>query len=142
MPLVMDGGDEAVATILLGHGAGAGSDSPGMAAITAALVAAGFRVARFDFAYMAARKTGARRPPPKAEALLDEYRAAVDALRGSRPLMIGGKSLGGRVASMVADALFASGHIQGLLCIGYPFHPPGQPRSCEPRILPASQHPR
>jgi predicted alpha/beta-hydrolase family hydrolase len=87
---------------------------------------------RFEFAYMAARRSGgARRPPPKAERLIDEYRAAVAAaLAGTGPgqsLVIGGKSMGGRVASLVADEQFAAGRIAGLVCLGYPFHPPGRP---------------
>ena len=98
-----------------------------MNAMAEALAGQGIRSARFEFAYMAARRSGGRKPPPRAEALLGEYRAAVDALAGSGRLLIGGKSLGGRVASMVADELFSAGRIAGLLCLGYPFHPPGSP---------------
>jgi predicted alpha/beta-hydrolase family hydrolase len=91
-------------------------------------VEAGFEVVRFEFAYMAARRDGRRKPPPKAERLMDEYGAAVAALGAcKRPLVVGGKSMGGRVASMVADDLHAQGRIDGLLCLGYPFHPPGKP---------------
>ena len=101
-----------------------------MAAATLALADAGFRVARFEFDYMAARRTlGARKPPPKADKLLDEYVAAVTALNAKGPLIIGGKSMGGRVASMLADTMHASGRIAGLLCLGYPFHPPAKPES-------------
>ena len=59
--------------------------------------------------------------------LKSEYIAAIDALRPKGPLVIGGKSMGGRVASMIADQLHASGRIAGLLCLGYPFHPIGKP---------------
>ena len=76
---------------------------------------------------MAARRDGQRKPPPRAETVIPEYRAAVDALGANGPLIIGGKSMGGRVASMVADELHAAGRIAGLLCLGYPFHPPGKP---------------
>jgi predicted alpha/beta-hydrolase family hydrolase len=76
---------------------------------------------------MAARRQGGRKPPPRAELLQGEYREAVKALGASGPLIIGGKSMGGRVASMVADDLHASGSIVGLLCLGYPFHPPAKP---------------
>jgi predicted alpha/beta-hydrolase family hydrolase len=77
---------------------------------------------------MAARRSGERKPPPRAETLNPEYVAAVDALGPTTgPLIVGGKSMGGRVASMVADELFAAGRIAGLLCLGYPFHPPGRP---------------
>jgi uncharacterized protein len=84
-------------------------------------------VARFEFGYMAARRSGTRRPPPRAETVMPEYRAAVAALGAKGRLVIGGKSMGGRVASMVADELHAAGVVAGLLCLGYPFHPPGRP---------------
>jgi hypothetical protein len=125
-----DGPSDAPATLLLAHGAGGAMDSAGMQSMTEALAGAGLRVLRFEFAYMAARRTGARKPPPRAEIVIPEYRAAVAAARerlGSGRLVIGGKSMGGRVASMVADELLESGEVSGLLCLGYPFHPPGQP---------------
>jgi predicted alpha/beta-hydrolase family hydrolase len=122
-----DGPPAASVTILLGHGAGASMDSASMSAAAGAFAGAGFRVARFEFAYMAARRTGGRKPPPRAENLKSEYIAAVDGLSAVGPLIVGGKSMGGRVASMVADELFADGRIAGLLCLGYPFHPPGKP---------------
>lgn len=125
---LFDGPEDADVTVLLAHGAGAPMDSASMAAAAKALAGAGFRVARFEFDYMAARRTGtARTPPPRAEKLNPQYIAAVDALGAAGPLIIGGKSMGGRVASMVADELFAQGRIRGLLCLGYPFHPPGKP---------------
>ena len=121
------GPSDAKITIMLAHGAGAPMDSQSMNAASEALANAGFRVARFEFAYMAARRTGRSKPPPKAETLNPEYIEAVAALGATGPLLIGGKSMGGRVASMVADALFAEGRIAGLVCLGYPFHPPGKP---------------
>lgn len=126
MDFLLDGPAGAGQTVLLAHGAGAPMDSPAMTAISVALANAGLRAARFEFGYMAARRSGARRPPPRAETLIPEYRAAVAALGASRPV-IGGKSMGGRVASMLADDLLAQGGASGLLCIGYPFHPPGRP---------------
>jgi uncharacterized protein len=99
-----------------------------MNAMAAALAEAGFRVARFEFAYMAARREGSRKPPPKAEFLCGEYLAAIDALALPGPLFIGGKSMGGRVASLVADRLHGEARIAGLICLGYPFHPPGKPQ--------------
>lgn len=125
---LFDGPDKAKATILLAHGAGAPMDSASMNAATKALANAGLRIARFEFAYMASRRTEAgRKPPPRAEKVMTEYVAAVDALKATGPLIIGGKSMGGRVASMVCDDLFAKGRIAGLLCLGYPFHPVGKP---------------
>jgi predicted alpha/beta-hydrolase family hydrolase len=122
-----DGPAAARITILLAHGAGAPMDSASMTGVAKALAGAGFRVARFEFGYMAARLDGQRKPPPRAETLIPEYRAAVDALGAAGPLIIGGKSMGGRVASMAADELHAAGRIAGLLCLGYPFHPPDKP---------------
>jgi uncharacterized protein len=102
-------------------------DSPAMTAGAKVLAEAGLRVARFEFGYMASRRTAGRKPPPRADKLMPEYVAAVDALDVSGLLIIGGKSMGGRVASMVADQLHASRRIAGLLCLGYPFHPPEKP---------------
>ena len=124
---LFDGPEAAPVTVLLAHGAGAPMDSAAMTAAARALAAAGLRVARFEFGYMAARRSGTRRPPPRAETVMPEYRAAVAALGATGPLVIGGKSMGGRVASMVADELHAAGAVAGLLCLGYPFHPPGRP---------------
>ncbi|HSP25974.1 MAG TPA: alpha/beta family hydrolase [Saliniramus sp.] len=128
MPFLRDGPEDAFATILLAHGAGAPMDSAAMNAIANVLAGVGFRVARFELAYMAARREGVRKPPPRAELLQGEYRTAVDELGSTGPLIIGGKSMGGRMASMVADPLFADGRIVGLLCLGYPFHPPAKPQ--------------
>jgi predicted alpha/beta-hydrolase family hydrolase len=115
-------------TILLAHGAGAPMDSDAMTGAADALASEGFRVVRFEFAYMADRRNGGkRRPPPKAELLIPEYEAAIAALEVKGPLIIGGKSMGGRIASILADGLHTSGRIVGLLCLGYPFHPPDKP---------------
>lgn len=125
---LFDGPADAPFTILLAHGAGAPMDSAAMTAAAATLVQRGFRVARFEFSYMASRRTtDARKPPPRAETLLPEYRDAVETLNAAGKLIIGGKSMGGRVASMMADTLFDAGAVAGLLCLGYPFHPPEKP---------------
>lgn len=104
-------------------------DSDWLERFSGHLAERGVRVARFEFAYMAARREGLRKPAPKAERVLDEYRAAIAAVRaesGATPV-IGGKSYGGRVASMVADEQLDAGAIRGLVCLGYPFHPMGKP---------------
>jgi len=125
---LFDGPAEAQLTVLLAHGAGAPMDSASMNVIAEALASTGLRVARFEFGYMASRRGSSRKkPPPRAETLKSEYIAAIDALRSKGPLVIGGKSMGGRVASMTADEHDASGHIAGLMCLGYPFHPIGKP---------------
>ena len=136
LTFLFDGPGQAKHTILLAHGAGAPMDSPSLTATAKALAGAGFRVARFEFDYMEGRRMEAgRKPPPLAEKLNPEYIAAVDALGAKGPLIIGGKSMGGRVASMVADDLLASARISGLLCLGYPFHPPGKPNQVRTKHL-------
>ena len=125
---LIDGPARAKRTILLAHGAGGPMDTPAMTGAAKTLADSGFRVARFEFDYMAGRRRSAgRKPPPRAEKLCPEYLAAVDALKIEGPLIIGGKSMGGRVASMIADDLHAAGRIAGLLWLDYPFHPIGKP---------------
>ena len=127
MDLLTTGPANARATLMLAHGAGAPMDNDWMNKMADGLGKAGLRVIRFEFAYMAARRQGERRPPPKAERVMPEYREAVAQAAVHGPLFIGGKSMGGRVASMVAQELFDTGAIKGLVCLGYPFHPPGKP---------------
>lgn len=138
---LFDGPAEAPVTILLAHGAGAPMDSASMTAAAAALAAEGFRIARFEFAYMAARRSGHRKPPPRADTLTGEYRDAITALGAKGRLVIGGKSMGGRVASLIADELHAAGQIAGLLCLGYPFHPPEKPAQLRTAHLESLQAP-
>lgn len=139
---LFDGPENAQFRILLAHGAGGAMDSGTMTSASSALAAAGFRVARFEFDYMASRRTsGGRQPPPRAEQLMSEYRAAIDSLGARGRLIIGGKSMGGRVASMIADEQHADGRIAGLLCLGYPFHPPGKPESLRTAHLETLQTP-
>jgi uncharacterized protein len=127
MDLLVTGPDDAP-TLVLAHGAGAPMDSDWMNSIAALLAERGVRTVRFELPYMAARRTGARKPPPRAELSVDDYVAALDHVDATgRPLCIGGKSYGGRVASLAADALTADGRIDGLVCLGYPFHPPEKP---------------
>jgi predicted alpha/beta-hydrolase family hydrolase len=130
--LVDSGPADAAARLILAHGAGAPMTSPLMETFARVLAERGLAVTRFEFGYMAARRTGGRRrPPPKAELLTPEYLAVVEAVASEmtlgQELLIGGKSLGGRVASLVADDLYRAGRVKGLVCLGYPFHPPGKP---------------
>ncbi|WP_121067936.1 alpha/beta family hydrolase [Chachezhania antarctica] len=123
---LLNGDEPGRPTFLLAHGAGAAMDTPCMTLVAERLADRGLRVARFEFAYMADRRTGGpKRPPPKVELLAGEYRAAIDALPHDGPLFIGGKSMGGRVASLIADGM--GDRIAGLICLGYPFHPQGKP---------------
>lgn len=90
---------------------------------------AGVDVVRFEFPYMRARReTGSRRPPDRERVLLDTWRDVAGMFAGVPHLAIGGKSMGGRMASMVAHEL----GVAGLVCLGYPFHAPGRPGS--PRV--------
>lgn len=117
------------ATFILAHGSGAGMDTPFMTRITELLTAAGISVARFEFAYMAARReTGKKRPPPRADRLIPEYADALNTvLRETEdPVLIGGKSMGGRVAAMLAGGALDP-RVRGVVCLGYPFHPTGKP---------------
>jgi uncharacterized protein len=118
----------AAVRFLCAHGAGAGMETSFLTVMAALLAERGMATLRFEFGYMAARRDGgSRKPPPRAERLMDEYRAAVAGVPAGAPLLIGGKSMGGRVASLVADELHARGIIVGLVCLGYPFHPPNKP---------------
>jgi predicted alpha/beta-hydrolase family hydrolase len=133
---------QAPATLLLAHGAGAPMDSPFMTAIAAGLAERGWRVVRFEFPYMAhTRLTGQRRAPDRLPKLLEAFRQEValqaEATPG-QPLFIGGKSMGGRVASLLADELVA---VRGCLCLGYPFHPPGRPEQLRTEHLEALRTP-
>jgi predicted alpha/beta-hydrolase family hydrolase len=122
---LFDGPAGAPLTIALAHGAGAPMDSPSMAAFAEGLAERGYRVARFEFPYMTERRrSGRKRPPDRANVLLDTWRAVIAEL-GPERLVIGGKSLGGRTASMIADET----GVCGLVCLGYPFHPPGRPQT-------------
>jgi uncharacterized protein len=119
---LFDGPERASVTIALAHGAGAPMDSAFMTFFAENLAAHGYRVARFEFPYMAARRRdGGRRPPDRPNILLDAWQSVIDRL-GPERLVVGGKSLGGRMASMIADGA----GVRGLVCLGYPFHPPGQ----------------
>lgn len=124
--LLWDSPHPYTATLVLGHGAGAAMDSAGMNDAARVIASRGIRVARFEFAYMAGRREGVRKPPPRADTLLGEYRDVVAQVVDDGPVFIGGRSMGGRVASMVADELYEAGAVLGLVCLGYPFHPPGK----------------
>ena len=114
-----------------------------MTAIAEALAKHDFRVVRFEFSYMALRRTaGTRKPPPRADKLNPEYQTAIEELEVEGPLIIGGKSMGGRVASMIADDLFEKDRIAGLLCVGYPFHPIGKPEKLRTAHLQSLQRQR
>ena len=150
-PRLIDGPAAAPATLLLAHGAGAPMDSPFMEAITTGLADKGWRVVRFEFPYMAkARLTGRRGGPDRLPVLLECFRDQLNLEGGERPLFLGGKSLGGRVASLLLDALSDGGSaaeedlgdtVRGGICLGYPFHPPGKPERLRTEHLQTLQTP-
>jgi len=119
---LFDGPADAARRIVLAHGAGAGMNTPFLNAMAAGLAARGVRVARFKFPYMAAGRGGRKAPPDREPALRTAWLRVIQAL-GSDGLVIGGKSMGGRIASLIAD----EAGVRGLVCLGYPFHPVGKP---------------
>ena len=127
---LLSGPPDAKARLVLAHGAGAGMASPFVERLAAALGEVGVETMRFEFGYMAARDIdGARRPPSRLAVLEAEYRSLTLNISpcANQRLYIGGKSMGGRVASRIAEDLYASNRIAGLVVIGYPFHPPRKP---------------
>ncbi|VVQ00388.1 hypothetical protein PS914_04001 [Pseudomonas fluorescens] len=121
----------ASATLILAHGAGAPMDSDWMSDMAARLAAQGVNVLRFEFPYMAQRRLdGGKRPPNPAPKLLECWREVHAVVRRhvAGRLAIGGKSMGGRMASLLADEL----GVDALVCLGYPFYAVGKPE--KPRV--------
>jgi predicted alpha/beta-hydrolase family hydrolase len=121
--LLYNGPADAPLTLALAHGAGAPMDHAFMETMAAGIGDAGFRVARFEFPYMAKRREDGKKRPPDREPALRATLEQVAQTLGADRLVIGGKSMGGRIASMMADEL----GVRGLVCLGYPFHAPGKP---------------
>lgn len=122
MPVLYTNADNPCCTLILAHGAGAPMDSDFMNAMTQHFLALNISVVRFEFPYMAQRRLDAvRRPPNKMSILQDAWREVYCQVRAqsSLPIIIAGKSMGGRVASMLADEL----QPDALICLGYPFYP-------------------
>jgi len=122
-------------TLILGHGAGAGQTSGFMVSFATELAARGIDAVTFNFLYT----EHGRRAPDTNDKLESCYRAVIKSVRGRKKLganslAIGGKSMGGRIASQVA----ASGEadLAGLVFLGYPLHPPGNPEKLRAKHLP------
>lgn len=137
------------AAMILAHGAGAGQTSAFMVRAARDLAQRGLTVATFDFPYI----TAGRKIPDRAPVLEDAWRAAIDTFRAtmgslplgipgnsSLPLFIGGKSMGGRIASHVASQ-GGAGPLSGLVFFGYPLRPPGKPGQRRDAHLPAIAEP-
>ncbi len=108
---------------IFAHGAGAGMEHDFMSAVAKGLVEQGIRVVRFNFPYMVKRaEDGKKRPPDRAPKLLEAYEEVITHFT-NQPVVIGGKSMGGRMSSLLAENAL----VAGIACLGYPFHPPGKP---------------
>jgi uncharacterized protein len=125
-------------SLVLGHGAGAGQESGFMTGFAHALSALGVTVVTFNFLYTEQR----RRIPDRAPVLEACFRDVIEAARRTlqEPIFIGGKSMGGRIATQVAAA-DAALPIDGLVLLGYPLHPPGRPDQQRSKHLPAIGRP-
>jgi predicted alpha/beta-hydrolase family hydrolase len=113
-------------TLILAHGAGAGQGHPWMRARSGDLSDRGVRVITFDFPYITAR----RKVPDRAPVLIAAWQAVVAHVAGrfaDRPIAVGGKSMGGRMATMLLAEPDAPGAVRGCVALGYPLHPPGRP---------------
>ena len=120
-PTLVDGPTRAAATVILAHGAGAGMEHEWIAGVAAGFAARGLRCVRFEFPDMAARREGRRPGPDRMPKLQAAFREVVAAQRGR--VVLAGKSMGGRVATTIADEVGA----MAVVVFGYPFHPPGKP---------------
>ncbi|MCF7354288.1 alpha/beta fold hydrolase [Vibrio sp. CK2-1] len=125
--IMIDGDDKAAVTVLLAHGAGAGMDHEFMSDMAEKLAAHGVRVVRFNFPYMVTRaQDGKKRPPDRAPKLLADFEEKINAFhREGQHLFLVGKSMGGRMASHLSEHPL----VTGVMCLGFPFHPPGKPEN-------------
>lgn len=120
--LIIDGEDNPI-TFIFAHGAGAGMDHEFMQSVAKGLAFKGIRVIRFNFPYMIKRaEDGKRRPPDRAPKLLEAYQDIIGQVDADK-LVIGGKSMGGRMASHLSEV----DKVAAIACLGFPFHPPGKP---------------
>jgi predicted alpha/beta-hydrolase family hydrolase len=129
------------ATLILAHGASGGQRSPFMTSFAQALAGLGIDTVTFDFPYM----EQGRRIPDRREVLEACYRKVVETVGTQvtserQPLFIGGKSMGGRIATQIAADDPPPG-LAGLVLIGYPLHPPGKPEQRRDGHLPAISSP-
>jgi uncharacterized protein len=137
IPFLTNGPARPRITLALAHGAGAAMDSPFLETMAEEIAGNGIRVVRFEFPYMRERRKSGKRGAPDRPAVLLETWKEVVAHFGADKLAIGGKSMGGRIASMVAD----EAGVRALVCLGYPFHPPGKPERLRTEHLAALRTP-
>jgi len=122
------GSSKSKPTFLFAHGAGAGMDSDWMQQMAGLVEKQGINVVRFDFPYMRLiKQTGRRRPPDRMPKLIAAFETVIDSLADCEKLIVGGKSMGGRVASLLACQPQWQSKLAGVICLGFPFHPPAKP---------------
>ncbi|WP_299660588.1 alpha/beta fold hydrolase [uncultured Psychromonas sp.] len=141
MQLIFDGPSNGPLFVFV-HGAGAPLTSDFMEKVATGLAKQGIRVARFNFNYMQQRiETGSRRPPERAPHLIKQFMDVIQKL--NQPMVIGGKSMGGRMATLLAAQEPAEllQNVKGIACLGYPFHPQGKPEKLRTEHLPAIKQP-
>lgn len=141
--MLIDGPAAPRARYLFAHGAGAPMDTSFMDAIARGLSAAGIQVVRFEFPYMAKRRDDGKRGwPDRMPVLLETWRTVLAGLPPlDIPTLIGGKSMGGRAAATLAAEPDDTALIDGVICLGYPFHPPGKPEKTRLEPLQNAQRP-
>lgn len=134
--IIIDGEDNPI-TFIFAHGAGAGMDHEFMQSVAKGLAFKGVRVVRFNFPYMIKRaEDGKRRPPDRAPKLLEAYQEIIEQTDADK-LVIGGKSMGGRMASHLSEL----DKVAAMACLGFPFHPPGKPENYKGEHLASLQKP-
>jgi len=134
--VIIDGEDNPI-TFIFAHGAGAGMDHEFMQSVAKGLAFKGIRVIRFNFPYMIKRaEDGKRRPPDRAPKLLEAYQDIIEQCDADK-LVIGGKSMGGRMASHLSEV----DKVAAMACLGFPFHPPGKPEKYKGEHLAELQKP-
>jgi predicted alpha/beta-hydrolase family hydrolase len=121
--LRVDGPSSTKLRLIFAHGAGAGMDSTFIREFAEGLATRGVSTIRFEFPYMVRRRNGIRSLPDRLAVLIQTWKDVIAEVGDAKHTCIGGKSMGGRIASMIADEL----QVAGLVCLGYPFHPPGEP---------------
>ncbi|MBE8567157.1 MULTISPECIES: alpha/beta fold hydrolase [Vibrio] len=134
--VIIDGEHNPI-TFIFAHGAGAGMDHEFMQSVAKGLAFKGIRVIRFNFPYMIKRaEDGKRRPPDRAPKLLEAYQDIIKQCDADK-LVIGGKSMGGRMASHLSEV----DKVAAMACLGFPFHPPGKPEKYKGEHLAELQKP-
>jgi len=127
--------EQPIALMMLAHGAGAGNEHEFMMKLSSQLSQQDVLVISFNFPYMQSMYAeGKRKPPNKSDILIEHFQSEIDAARQySLPIFIAGKSMGGRIATMINAHPSKADTINGCLVYGYPFIPPGKPEKYEER---------